>query len=254
MKKLFISAKKSLSSNNQKQAMSFFVKALERAEIVDDKETASKICYEMGRIYDGNDCLVEALDSYYKSLQNTKDNNLKTRAHIAMAQIYDDVNLLDTAISHYITSVSYAGQEDNLAAQSTSMTKIANIFAGKYNNEAFDYYDLALSLVEQVDNSKIKGYVTGNTAVAYDKFNKPEEALNYYSQAVQNYSMAESPMQTAIYYEKAAGVMIDYGNPHKARSLLQKALYNARQTDDAELIKSINEKLADVEFEIKSLG
>ena len=49
-----------------------------------------------------------------------------------MAQIYDDVNQIEPALDHYFNSISYAGEAENLAAQSTSLTKMGNIFTDMY--------------------------------------------------------------------------------------------------------------------------
>lgn len=71
-----------------------------------------------------------------------------------MAQIYDDVNQIEPALDHYFNSISYAGQEDNFAAQSTSLTKMGNIFTDMYEDQAMDYYSVADDLAAQTDNSK----------------------------------------------------------------------------------------------------
>ena len=47
----------------------------------------------------------------------------------------------------------------------------------------------------------------------------------------------------ATNYQKAADVMIGYNNPDKAKSLLQKALKSAQQTDDIQLMSDIYTKL-----------
>lgn len=246
LKSLFIQAKKYSYANNSKKAMEMFKAALERAVEVEDKETESKVLFEIGQIYDKNDYLVQALTSYNRSLNTTQDTNIKTKAHYSMAQIYDDVAQFEPAINHYMSSISYAGENDNLAAQSTSLTKIGNIYVDKYQKKAFDFLLEADVLSSQVDNSKIKGYVKSNIANAYDKFNEPQSALKYYSNAVKEYDNAKSPLKVAINYKKAAEVMHDYKNTDKAKILFKKALVKARQTDDVQLMKEIHEALSAV--------
>lgn len=244
LKSLFIQAKKYSYANNSKRAMELFREALDRAVEIEDKNTESKILYEIGKIYDKNDYLAQALTSYNKSLQVTQDLSIKTKAHYSMAQIYDDVAQFEPAINHYMSSISYAGEDENLIAQSTSLTKIGNIYSDKYKNEAFDFLLEAELIAAQTDNSKVKGYVSSNIANTYDKFNKPHEALKYYSGAVKEYENAKSTVKVAINYKKAAEVMQDYNNPQKAKSLFKKALAKARQTDDVQLMKEIHEVLS----------
>ena len=243
LKSLFIQAKKASYANEPEKAIETFQKALQRADEVGDTETKSKIFYEVGRIYDDHDYYAQALKSYNQSVQNTTDNNVKTKAHYSMAQIYDDVNQIEPALDHYFNSISYAGQEDNFVAQSTSLTKMGNIFTDMYEDEAMDYYSVADDLASQTDNSKVKGFVSSSMGGAYEKFGEPQEALKSYSKAVQHYADAESPLKVAQNYSKAADIMVEYSNVPKAKGLLTKAQNYARQTDDVNLMNEIREKI-----------
>ncbi len=244
LKSLFLQAKKYSYANNSKKAMELFKEALGRAVEVEDKETESKVLFEIGKIYDQNDYLVQALTSYNKSLLSTKDATVKTKAHYSMAQIYDDVAQFEPAINHYMSSISYAGENENLVAQSTSLTKIGNIYSDKYQKETFDFLFEAELLATESKSSKAKGYVSSNIANAYNRFNEPQNALKYYSTAIKEYQEAQSPLKVAINYKRAAEVMQDFNNPSKAKALMQKALSKARQTDDVNLMKEIHEALS----------
>lgn len=243
LKSLFIKAKKYSYANESKKAMELFKAALDRAIEVKDKDTESKVLFEIGKIYDKNDYLAQALTSYNRSLQVTRDVSVKTQAHYSMAKIYDDVAQFEPAINHYMSSISYAGENENLAAQSTSLTKIGNIYSDEYKKEAFDFLSEAEVLASQTDSHKTKGFVSSNIAIAYDKFNDPHNALKYFSNAIREYDEAQSPVKVAINYKRAAEIMEDFSNPQKAKKLYKKALAKARQTDDVELMKEIHEAL-----------
>lgn len=243
LKSLFIQAKKQVYANNYKKAMGIFKEALDRAIEVADKETESKVLFEIGKIYDKHDYLVQALTSYNKSLEATSDMNVKTKAHYSMAQIYDDVAQFEPAINHYMSSISYAGENENFIAQSTSLTKIGNIYTDKYKKEAFDFLLEAEEIANQSKDPKTKGFVSGHIANSYNKFREPHNALKYYSNAVKEYQEADSPMKVAINYKRAAEVMKDYKNYEKAKALFRKALTKAKQTEDATLITEIHEAL-----------
>ena len=248
LKSLFIQSKKLAYANNPQKAIETFQKALFRADEIGDNETKSKIYYEVGRIYDDHDYYPQALASYNQSLQNTTDNNVKTKAHYSMAQIYDDVNQIQPALDHYFNSISYAGEAENLAAQSTSLTKMGNIFTDMYEDEAMDYYSVADDLAAQTDNSKIKGFVSSSMGNAYEKFGDSQKALKAYSKAVKHYADAQSPLKTAQNYTKAADIMVEHSNVSKAKSLLVKAQTYARQTDDVNFMNEINDKLNALEL------
>lgn len=243
LKSLFLQSKKLAYANEPKKAIETFQKALERANEIGDKETESKIFFEVGKIYGDHDYYAQALKSYNKSIEGTSDNNIKTKAHYSMAQIYDDVNQIQPALDHYFVSVSYGGASENLAAQSTSLTKMGNIFTDMYEQNAFEFLNTAGGLAEETDNSKVKGYVSSSLAKAYDKFGEPQEALKSYSKAIKHYSDAESPLKVAQNYMDAAEIMLEYNSPNKAKGLLQKAQDYARQTDNVNLMNEISAKL-----------
>lgn len=248
LKSLFIQSKKLAYANKPEKAIETFQKALQRADEVGDTETKSKIYYEVGRIYDDHDYYAQALTSYNQSLQNTTDNNVKTKAHYSMAQIYDDVNQIEPALDHYFNSISYAGEAENLAAQSTSLTKMGNIFTDMYEDEAMDYYSVAEDLASQTDNARIKGFVSSSMGNSYEKFGEPQQALKFYSKAVKHYADARAPLKVAQNYSKAADIMVEHSNVSKAKGLLTKAQNYARQTDDVNLMNEIREKLSSLEL------
>ena len=247
LKSLFLEAKKQAFANNPQRAMQIFKEAFSRAEELNDNETQSRICLEIGKIYDDNDHFVQALNSYNKSLKYTTDVNVKSKAHFSMAQIYDDVNEIVPALNHYMTSISYAGKSDDLIGQSDSLTRMANIFTDKYDENAFEYYDIARKLVEQTTDCSMKGYVLSSTADACVQFKKKDKALKYYAEAVKNYELSNSPEEIAYNYKAAAELMISFNSPNKARSLLKKAMVNAVKTKNDDLLSEINALLASVE-------
>lgn len=244
LKSLFVQAKKYTYANDSKKAMELFKEALDRAIEVEDCETESKILFEIGKIYDKNDYLAQALTSYSKSLGVTSDLNIKTKAHYSMAQIYDDVAQFEPAINHYMSSISYAGVNENLVAQSTSLTKIGNIYSDEYKKEAFDFLLEADVIAAETKDSKAKGYVSSNIANAFNKFNEPKNALKYYSSACKDYNDAKDPQKVAINYKRAAELMQDYKNYQKARALFRKALTKAQQAGDEQLLSEVREALS----------
>lgn len=246
LKKMFIRAKKLSYANKPKEAIEAFQTALNRANEVDDKETQSKIFLEVGKIYDEHDYLVQALKSYNESVQRTNDCNIKTRAHYSMAEIYNDTNKVEPAIEHYFSTASYAGEVENLAVQSKSLTKIGNIFTDMYEKDAFDYFEVADYIADETDNAKLKGYVSSSLGNAYDKFGELPNALKAYSKAVKNYMDADSPLKVAQNYFNAAEIMLDYKNEDKAKSLLEKAKKFAEKTDNTNLLNEINNSLISI--------
>ena len=243
LKSLFLRSKRLAYAKEPRKAIENFQKALNRADEVGDTETKSKIFYEIGKIYDDYNYPAQALKSYNKSIETTTDNNVKTKAHYSMAQIYDDVNQIEPALDHYFVSAAYGGESENLAAQSTSLTRMGNIFSDMYEDEAFDYLTTAKEIADETDNSKVKGFVSSSLGRAYERFGEPQEALKSYSEAVKNYTKASSPLKAAQNYLSAADIMIDFNSTNKARGLLNKAKHFAAEANDESLLKEIDNRL-----------
>ena len=247
LKSLFIQAKKYAYAQDPENAIRTFEQALNRANEIEDTETSGKIYYEVGKIYDDHDYLAQALKSYNQSLKLSKDENVRTKAHYSMAQIYDDVNQITPALEHYVSTVSHAGEAENIPAQSASLTKIGNIFTDMYDKEAFTYYDTALDMARETDNYNLRGFVSSNTANSHTKFDEPQKALKSYSQAVKDYTTAKSDVKTAQNYLAAADLMVEFNNIDKAVRLLTKAQKHARLTDNVNLMNEINTKINQLE-------
>ncbi len=243
LKNMFKYSKQLARENNPKAALLSFQKALTRADELGEESVKSKIYLEVGDIYNDYNYLPQALTSYHKSLESATENTVKIKAHYSMAQIYDNVNQISPALDHYYTTVAYAGEEDNLVAQSVSLTKMGNIYADMYEQESLEYYSTAKDLAAQTDNSKVKGYIASNRADGLNKFGEPQEALHEYSEAVKHYTDAESPQKVAQNYNSAADLMMEYHNINKAKSLLTKGLHFANQTSDLDLIAEMSSKL-----------
>ena len=112
-----------------------------------------------------------------------------------------------------------------------------------YDKEAFDYYEVASDLANETENYNLRGFVASNIGGAHTKFDEPEKALKSYSQAVKNYTTADSQSKVAQNYVAAADIMVEFNNLNKAYTLLSKAQKHARQTENINLMNDINTKM-----------
>ena len=239
LKQLFIAGRNAVKTNNNQAALEIFAKAITRSQEVEDTDTQAKLHYETGAVYDKTDDLPKALENYNKAIEITSDNNVKARAHYSMAQIYDDVKQFKPAIEHYMAAVSFAGESDNLKAQTQSLTKIGNIYTDKYDKEAFKIYEDAEIVANETKDFKIKGYVSSTIANAHNKFNNPVNALHYYSDAAKNYYKAGENEKVAIAYKHAGELMQDYNKIEKGNSLIKKAIVYAQKANNKQLASEL---------------
>lgn len=243
LKQLFKDGKFASKAKDSVTALNTFERAINRAIEIGDKESQAKITFEVAQVYDHDDDLPRALANYNKAIETTTDNNVKVKAHYSMAQIYDDVKQFKPAIEHYMAAISFAGETDNFKAQTQSLTKIGNMYTEKYDKEAFNVYEDAKTVADESKDASVKGYVSSSIANAYNKFNKPEKAMRYYSDAVKNYKQAGSDEKVAINYKKAGELMQDYQRMDKGKNLIQKAILYAKKANNDNLVKELEKDL-----------
>ena len=247
LKEYFIQGKKYLEKNDTKSALNAFMSSLERANITGDKEAAGMVCYEIGQIHDKEDNLTDALNYYHDTIEFSTNNNLKAKAYFAMGQIYDDVVYFDPAVEHYYASVSYAGEAENLKAQTKALGNIANMFAERYDKEnTYTYLDVAKQIAEETKDNKTIGAVYSKSGDTLSIINEDVNALKDYKQSAMFYHEAESPAKMARNFEKASAIMLKLGNKTKAKSLLEKAYSLSIDADDREYTKTLSKKLLSV--------
>lgn len=245
LKRLFIQAKKYAAIDNKEQALYSFQNALEYADEIGDYQTSAMINYEAGRLYDDFNQLEDALYSYDRAARQTTDNNIKARAHISMAKIYDDYVNFDPAVEHYCAAVSFAGEADNLKLQTKALSDLAQIHTGKYDKQnAFMFMDMASTIADETQNEKIKGLTYSKNAKMCEKLGEKAKALNLYGTSSESFAKVEDYENLAKNYRSAAEVMLQYGNSAKARKLLSKAYVAVYNTNNSHLQAQITQDLA----------
>lgn len=244
LEKPFLQGKKYASINQSDKAIEAFNNALSQAQAVEDKNAQGMICFELGQIYDKNDNLEQALNFYNQAHLNTADNNLKARAYYSMAQIYDDVVYFEPAMNHYFAAISFAGEADNLKAQTKALSDIADMYAERYDvNNTRSYYGIAKNIARETGSNKTMGSVWSRSADSMAMLNENISALQDYKESSQFYESTDSPLKMARNFEKASSVMLKLGNSKKARSLLEKAQNFALKADDIAYANKLDAQL-----------
>ena len=244
VKKAFIQGKKYSAINQTDKALAAFQSALERSQVLGDTNAQGMICFEMGQIYDKNDNLEQALNFYNQAHQSTTDNNLKARAYYSMAQIYDDVVYFEPAMNHYFAAISFAGEADNLNAQTRALSDIGDMYAERYDiQNTYTYYGAAKNIALETNNTKTMGATWSRSGDALTMVNENVNALQDYKASAKFYEQSESPVKTARNYEKASVVMLKLGNRTKAKSLLEKAQKIALSASDNDYAQKIQKQL-----------
>ncbi len=245
LKRMFLQAKKFAEIDNPEKALNSFKQTLEYAKKIDDTQAQGMVYYEVGKLYDKNDVLPEAVISYNKAIETSQDNNIKARSHLSMAQIYDDVVEFEPAVDHYFAAISFAGESDNLNAQTKALTSLANMYSNRYDKKnTFEYVSLATDIAKETGNDKIIASVYKKSADMSSKLEENPKALDFYKESTRYYSKAQLPENVVQNYQQASDIMLKLGDKTKAKTLLQKAYIKSQTIENSSLSSQIAQQLA----------
>ena len=236
---------KKLSKTEPETSKQLFLEAMERAISIGDTNAEGIASFELAKLFDKEDNLNDALKFYHQAYKATNDNNLKAKSLYSMAQIYDDVVYFEPAIEHYFAAISYAGEADNLKAQTIALSDIGDLYAERYDtSNTYKYYTLAKNIAESSDNNKIKGNVWTRSGDALSILNENINALKDYKTSTQFLENTNSDLKMAQNYEKASEIMFKLGNTQKAKALLETAQKIALKIDDIGYAQLLEQQLA----------
>ena len=246
LKKMFIRSKKFASIDNVNKALELFNSTLQYAKQVGDVQTQALVHFETGRIFDKSNDVVGALDNYQQAAVLSKDNNIKARAHISMAQIYDDFVKFEPAVDHYCAAVSFAGEADNLNLQTKALADLADIHSERYDKKnSFMFMDLADSVARETKNQKFIGSTLSRCAKISTRLDESAKALSYYRESTRYYERANAVENEIKNYQAAAQIMVKLGNKTKAKALLTRAYSKLSKLDSntSELTTDLNSQI-----------
>ena len=246
LKKMFIRSKKFASIENINKALELFNSTLQYAKEVGDVQTQALVHFETGRIFDKSNDVVGALDNYQQAAVLSKDNNIKARAHISMAQIYDDFVKFEPAVDHYCAAVSFAGEADNLNLQTKALADLADIHSERYDKKnSFMFMDLADSVSRETKNKKFIGSTLSRCAKISTRLDESAKALSYYRESTRYYEQANAVENEIKNYQAAAQIMVKLGNKTKAKALLTRAYSKLSKIDSnaTEITSDLNAQI-----------
>lgn len=236
---------KKLATSDPAKAKEIFMSAMEKAIALGELNAEGIACFELGRIFDKEDNLSEALKFYHQSSKTTSDNNLKAKSLYHMAQIYNDVVYFEPAMEHYFAAISYAGEAENPKAQTIALADIGQLYAERYDvNHTYYYYNIAKDIANETHNNKLKGTIWARSGDSLAMLNENINALKDYKESSKFFENTNSDIKMAKNYEKASYVMKKLGNIKKAKSLLETAQKIALNTDDIGYASILEKQLA----------
>ena len=236
-----ISAKR---EKNPAEALNIYESVIENAKNDNDSKALSIAYFESGKLYDGFNSLDKAVENYTKAIEATDDNGLKAQAYMKIAQIQHDNSNLKEAGENYFSSIAYFGEVDNKKAQAVLMTQAGKLACEQFDKEKTqDYFYIANALADDLEDKTLIGKINQKAGDSFSYLNEPKDALGYYKTSAASYNEIENNVELAKDYQSAAQLMLDLGNPAKARKLLNKAYKASIKTENTDLIKNIQSQI-----------
>ncbi len=236
-----ISAKR---EKNPAEALNIYESVIENAKNDNDSKALSIAYFESGKLYDGFNSLDKAVENYNKAIENTDDDGLKAQAYMKIAQIQHENSNLKEAGENYFSSIAYFGEVDNTKAQAVLMTQAGKLASEQFDKEKTkDYFYIANALADDVGDSALIGKINQKAGDSFTYLNEPKDALDYYKTSAASYDEIQNNLELAKDYQSAAQLMLDLGNPAKARKLLNKAYKASVKTENSDLIKQIQSQI-----------
>lgn len=166
---------------DRNKAMSFYQKALERANRHEEK---SDVLTSMCDIYRLNGEIEQALKFAQQAItlaKNIHDKNREAKALEYMGLAYVGEKSYEQGINCYKEALALREQTGHLPRQAMVLSylsyALANSSSEEQNlNQAIEYYKKALKIEIKLDNHQSIGRLKGDIATAYNKLGKYEDA------------------------------------------------------------------------------
>ena len=240
-----ISAKK---ENNPAEALNIYASVIDEATAQNDTLAASVAYFESGKLYDSFNSFDKALENYQQAIDSSDNEGMKAQAYMKIAQIQYDSAKLKDAGENYFSSIAYFGQVENPKAQVVLLSQTGKLASEEFDKEkTADFFYVADALAKDMGDKTLKGKINQKAGEAFSYLNEPQKALSYYRNSAEAYNDVENNIELAKDYQLAAKLMLELGNPYKAKTLLNKAFKAGIKTEDEELIKNI-------QYQISAIG
>ena len=237
-----ISAKK---EKNPAEALNMYSEVIQKAAEENDSKALSIAHFESGKLYDSFNSFEKAIENYTSAIKNSDDDGMKAQAYMKIAQIHHDSADLQEAGDNYFSSIGYFGQVENLKAQAVLLSHTGKLASEGFDKQnAQDYFYVASALSDDLKDENLTGKINQKAGEAFTYMNEPRKALGYYRESAASFDSAQNNSELAKDYRSAAKLMLELGNPAKARTLLNKAFKAGVMANDNELVQKIQAEIA----------
>jgi tetratricopeptide (TPR) repeat protein len=202
-------------------AIEYYTIAIQNLEKSNQHLLHARALVELGRIFQGQRKLNEALAFYYQAMgiYNQKLNNETAEKNLDLkALILERTTVLltnqkqyDQAEKYGLESIALAEKIGNIVPWEKTTTAIGNVYFWKKEYEkARNYYQKGYELSLKIGRNA--GRNLNNLAMISSKLNNPQKSIEYYKQAIKEYQRDNEWEMIAQTYLNMGGAQINMGD------------------------------------------
>jgi PAS domain S-box-containing protein len=209
-------------------AKKYATKAIELANLLEDKPEKSLALYNLGNAYYSLLKYDNATDAYEYALKehdSISKDTLKSNILVSIGLCYLYKNEYDSARS--IFSSLLTSKEQLLSEKKIALiySYIGDTFYGKSNyGPALINYHKALNIAKTLDDKYLIATINNDIGIVYNDLGNYEKSLNYYMESLDGFKKANSQSGISQLYNNIGIVYSDCNNREKALEYYQKSL------------------------------
>jgi len=206
-------SKYDLAIEKYKEALLFFQK--------DKNNIGISVCYtNIGLVYGEWGAVDSSLSFHYKALklnEQTDDFQHSIISLTNIAQEYVSIGRLDEGKVFTIRAASTAEKINDKQAIADSYGTLGNIYDQKKQmDSSLICYTKALTINRELHNSRDEAILLCNIGIQLKDRGKPQDALNYLSQALNIHKINKEEFQVCVVYRRLAEAYLSLNQIHKA--------------------------------------
>ncbi|HTB07307.1 MAG TPA: tetratricopeptide repeat protein [Bacteroidia bacterium] len=165
------------------KALDYFLKALNIAEAMGDKQLQASILDNLGNVFKLQSDYPKALDYYLKAMKideeiGNKNGNAAELGNIGI--LYEEEGDYAKALDYDLRAIKISEETGNKNAIAADLGNIGVVYQDQGNKlKALDYYQKALKMAEEIGDKYTSSYNLGNIGVIYDNLGDYANALDY---------------------------------------------------------------------------
>jgi len=209
-------------------AKNYATKAIELANLLEDKNAKSIALYNLGNAYYNLSKYNNAGDAYQSALNgrdSISNDTLKSSIITSIGLCYLNKNEYDSARNFFSSLLSNEKQLLKKNDLARLYSYLGDTFYGKSDyGPALINYQKALNLAKKTNDTLLVASINNNIGIVYNDLGDYEKSLKYYLKSLDVYKKINDQDGMAQLYNNIGIVYSDWGNREKALEYYQKSL------------------------------